>query len=228
MQQMYLILTIIKRSDSKDFLKFFHDKNAIPIYCSLCEGTTNSETLNILGIEKTEKLLIQSIVTASKLRQIIPALLSGMEIDLPDRGISIAIPMSSFASRHTLEHISNSQNDCGCSDTETYPEEGKGKMELIISIHCKGNTDAVMKLARSAGAKGGTFVKAKGTASPQTDKFFGMSITDEREILYIVASKDNRNEIMRAIASHIDENGAHPLVFSMPVTDSIGLRPADI
>ena len=55
-------------------------------------------------------------------------------------------------------------------------------MELIITICIKGNSDNIMKLAREAGATGGTVIKAKGTASG-SDMFFGMAISDEKEII---------------------------------------------
>ena len=57
------------------------------------------------------------------------------------------------------------------------------------------------------------------------EKFFGLALADEKEIIYIVATKDSRNAIMQTIT-----NGAgpgtksHALVFSLPVTDTAGFR----
>ena len=96
-------------------------------------------------------------------------------------------------------------------------------MELIIAICIKGNSDKIMDAAREAGARGGTIVKAKGTAS-SSDMFFGMAISDEKEILYIVSNKDEKSNIMKAIASYTNDHGTHPIVFSLPVTETAGFR----
>ena len=100
-------------------------------------------------------------------------------------------------------------------------------MELVISVCAKGHSDEIMKAARSAGATGGTIVKAKGTASQGTDMFFGMAISDEKEITYIVTKKAQRSDIMKAIASYTYADGAHPIVFSLPVTETAGFRLLD-
>ena len=233
MQPVYLMLTITKRSDSKEFVNFFLERKAFPIYCTFCNGTTNSETLNLLGIEQNEKFLIQNIVTKQKMDELTDALTHRMNIDLPDRGISVAVPLSSFASRKMLDYIFEGQNAASPEDIgqgksdEKNSNERNPEMELIISIFCKGNTDNIMKLAREAGATGGTIIHAKGTLSADTDVFFGMTISDEKEILYIVAKKEIKNEIMKAISAYSDESGAHPMVFSLPVSAAAGFRLAD-
>jgi hypothetical protein len=81
-----------------------------------------------------------------------------------------------------------------------------------------------MTAARAAGATGGTIIKAKGTASNGTDMFFGMAISDEKEITYIVTRKEQRSEIMKAIAGYTYADNAHPLVFSLPITETAGFR----
>ena len=80
-----------------------------------------------------------------------------------------------------------------------------------------------MTVARESGATGGTIVKAKGTTS-SSDMFFGMAISDEKEIIYIVSRKENKSDIIKAIASYTNEHGTHPLVFSLPVAETAGFR----
>ena len=99
-------------------------------------------------------------------------------------------------------------------------------MQLIIAMCIRGNSDKIMNAAREAGARCGTVVKAKGTASG-SDMFFGMAISDEKEIIYIVARKEEKTEIMKAIASYTNEHGTHPITFSLPVTETAGFRLLD-
>ena len=224
MQNVYLFMSIVKRSDSNEFLKFFLDNDAAPIYSSICQGAATSKTLDLIGLESSEKVLMQSIVPHNKIAALKDGLTHKMQIDLPDRGIALAIPLSSIASRKVLSHILKDMEE---NNIETIDNERKIDMELIVSICAKGHSDEIMNAAREAGARGGTIVKAKGTASAGTDKFFGMAISDEKEITYIVAKKEQRSEIMRSIASYTYADGAHPIVFSLPVTETAGFRLLD-
>jgi hypothetical protein len=225
MQNLYLFLSIVRRIDAEQFAKFYLEHGAAPIYSSLCQGTVRSETLNLMGLERSEKVLMQSIVTHNKIFELKDGLTHKMQIDLPDRGIALAIPLQSLASRKVLSHIIKDETEENITPKNTY--ERKIAMELIISVCTKGHTDEIMKAARVAGASGGTVMKAKGTAAQGTDTFFGMSISDEKEITYIVARKEQRSDIMKAIASYTYADNAHPIVFSLPVTETAGFRLLD-
>ena len=224
MQNVYLFMTIIKKSDSKEFLDFYLEHDVAPIYSSICQGSANSKTLALLGLEKSEKVMMQSLVEHNKLRGIKDDLTHKMSIDLPDRGIALAIPLSSIASKRVLDHIIRNDDE---ENIITETNERRIEMELVVSICAKGHSDEIMNAAREAGARGGTIVKAKGTASAGTDKFFGMAISDEKEITYIVTKKDQKSKIMKAIATYTYADGAHPIVFSLPVTETAGFRLLD-
>lgn len=221
MQNLYLFITITKKSDSKEFTDFFLRHKVAPIYSTLCRGAATSQTLSLLGLEQSEKVLMQSIVTTVKMYELKAGLTREMSLDLPDRGIALAVPLTSIASKRIFEHIISEQNN-DIPENFVIPER-KIEMELIIAICLKGNSDKIMKVAREAGATGGTVVKAKGTAS-ESDMFFGMAISDEKEILYIVSRKEKKSDIMKAIAAYTNEHGTHPLTFSLPVTETAGFR----
>ena len=220
MENLFLFITIVKKSDSKEFLDFFLKHNVSPIYSSIGHGAASSETLSLLGLEQSEKTVNQSIVTKSKMYELKAALSQEMSLDLPDRGIAVAIPLTSIASRRILDHILEEQKVN--NENQEIPER-KIMMELIIAICIKGNSDNIMKAAREAGAAGGTIVKAKGTASG-SGNFFGMALSDEKEMIYIVSRKEQKTDIMKAIASYTNEHGTHPLVFSLPVSETAGFR----
>lgn len=221
MENLYLFITIIKKSDANEFLQFFLAHNSAPVYSTIGHGAATSDTLSLLGLDQTEKMLMQSIVTSGKMYELKDALTKEMSIDLPNRGIALAVPLTSIASKKILEHILTEQ----ATDIPENHEESERKiiMELIITICLKGNSDNIMKVAREAGAAGGTVIKAKGTASG-SDMFFGMAISDEKELIYIVTRKEDKTDIMKAIASYTNEHNTHPLVFSLPVAETAGFR----
>ena len=99
--------------------------------------------------------------------------------------------------------------------------------ELIIAIYEKGHTDLVMDAARAAGAAGGTTIRAKGTGAG-AEKFFGLSLAEEKEIVLIVSDTEKKKDIMKGIMQGAGiETKAHALVFSLPVTDTAGFRFSD-
>ena len=224
MENLYIFITINKKSDSNEFIDFYLRHDVAPIYSAIGHGAASSETLSLLGFEQSEKVLTQSLVTKSKMYELKAALTHEMSLDLPDRGIAVATPLTSIASKRVLDHILSEQTVPMLQSPLN--QERKIEMELIITICIKGNSDKIIKIAREAGAAGGTIIKAKGTASG-SDTFFGMAISDEKEIIYIVARKEQKSDIMKAIASYTNEHGTHPLVFSLPVSATAGFRFAD-
>ena len=95
---------------------------------------------------------------------------------------------------------------------------------LIVTVVDKGNTETVMNAARSVGASGGTVVRAKGTGA-EIAKFFGVSISEEKEMVYIVAKREMRDDIMHAIMENAGTSTeAHGIVFSLPVDKVVGIR----
>ena len=217
-------MSIIKKTDEEEFSEFYIKNGATPVYSTLCEGAANSEMLTLLGLEKSDKMLMQSIVCEALVPQLCEGLTYELGIDLPDRGIAIAIPLSSIASRALLEKIeATARPDVTKSDVNTNTER-KHSMELIVSICPKGSATEVMKVARNAGAAGGTVIKAKGTAREGLDTFFGMAISNEKEVIFIVSKKEQRNPIMQAVATYKCPEGVSPITFSLPVSDVAGLR----
>ena len=59
-------------------------------------------------------------------------------------------------------------------------------------------------------------------------KFFGVSIAEEKDVVYIVASADKRNDIMSAIMNKAGvKSPAHTVMFSLPVDAVAGIHVPD-
>ena len=97
--------------------------------------------------------------------------------------------------------------------------------ELIYVIINEGCSDLVMAAARPEGASGGTVLNGKGTGIKKSEKFMGISLADEKDIVMIVAPADKKAAIMKAI---IEKAGpaspAGAMCFSLPVSQVVGLR----
>ena len=229
MSGLYVLLTIVRRADAGEYEEFYRKHGISVTYSTNCNGTAHEKTLALWGIEKNEKSMLISFVAEGSLKTILRELTLQMKIDLPDRGIAVAIALSGIGGAKALEYFSMGQtdNDAEQNDQQTKEKNMQTSQELIMAIYEKGYTDLVMDAAREAGAAGGTTIKAKGTGAG-AEKFFGLSLAEEKEIVLIVSSNEKKKDIMKAIMHKAGmDSKAHALVFSLPVTDTAGFRFSD-
>lgn len=97
------------------------------------------------------------------------------------------------------------------------------KHSLIMAVVKRGFADTVMEVAKAEGAQGGTIIHARGTSTIETQKFMGISIEPEKDLLLILVNDDNRSAIMKAINDkaglNLEGNG---LIFALPVDEVLG------
>ena len=214
------MITITKREYAEHYLDFFHRHGVKGVLSKLTSGTASDVTLDYLSLEKTEKVMFETIIKEEQAGEIVKGLLLEMNISAVGNGIALFVPIDGVGGMSSLKYFAG---DVQVEKKEESMEK-ESKSVLIITVVDKGNTDVVMDAARSAGASGGTVVRAKGTGA-EIAKFFGVSISEEKEMIYIVASRTNRDCIMRAIMEKAGVNtDAHGLTFSLPVDSVVGIK----
>lgn len=221
MGSLYLMTTIVDRKIVKKYLELYKENGQNVMFISLGEGTANSEVLDFLGLENNEKAVVFSVQEEDKWRNTKKQLEKKLKIDAPGGGIAFVIPLSSIAGRKALEFLTEKNN---------YQKEEESTLkdtvhELIVVIAEQRNVELIMGAAREAGAYGGTVIHAKGTGMEMAEKFMGVSLAAEKEMIFIVSKKEQKNDIMKAIMEKAGLNSrAKSVVFSLPVTDTAGLR----
>lgn len=100
----------------------------------------------------------------------------------------------------------------------------KYEYDLIIVIINRGFSDYIVEIAREVGATGATIINARGTSIYETEKFLGIDIQPEKEIVLILVKKEERNKIMIDISAgaNLNQEGKG-LCFSLPVSDLKGI-----
>lgn len=219
---LYCLVTIVRRELGEKFMTFYK-KNGIRTHmASLCNGTAQQKTLDYLGLEKTEKIMITSFLSDEARKKVSYELVSKMHIDVPGNGIAMAIPMESVGGKSALDYLAPGQEAKKGAERDM----NATPYTLIVAIAESGTTDTVMDAARSAGARGGTVVHAKGTANDKiTSSFFGVTVASEKEMVYIVSKRADRDIIMKSIMEKAGPaTDAKAVVFSLPVDSVVGLR----
>ena len=107
----------------------------------------------------------------------------------------------------------NSANVSGAASTNN-----NESYEMINIIVNKGYAEDAMAAARKAGAGGGTILSARGTAKEGDEKFFGMEIVPEKEMLIVLVPSAKKTEILNAVkALPCFEKAGSGIVFSSEV-----------
>lgn len=224
MSELHLMTTIISRNMTRKFTSFYESSDLPVSFITLGEGTASSEILDYFGLDGSEKSVMFHIVTDSKWKEVKRQLRLKMNIDIPGIGIVFLVPLSSIGGTKALNYLT-CQQDFVKGEETTLKDT---KYELLVTIANQGYTEQIMDAARKVHAAGGTVIHAKGTGAHLAEKFMGVTLVPEKEMVFIVVRKDQKNEIMRAI---MDEAGtgtkAGAIVFSLPVTDTAGMRLMD-
>lgn len=221
MSNVYMMATITDRKQAPDFLEFYKENQVEVSFVVLGRGTANSEILDCFGLESAEKTMMLSIVTEEVWKKLKKGMERELKIDVPGTGISFIVPLSSIGGKRELLFLTENQNFEKGEETIL-----KGTThEVLIVIANQGYSDVVMDAAREAGAAGGTSLHAKGVGMKRAEKFLGVSLVSDKEIIMIVTKTEEKNGIMKAVMKEAGINSkAQAIVFSLPVTSTAGLR----
>lgn len=224
MNELYMMVTIMDRKFVRRFTSFYNEMGLPVSATTLGNGTASSQILDYFGLDGSERGVMFHFTTKSMWKTVKRQLQLQMKIDLPGVGIAFIIPISSVGGKRTLEYLT-----CGQEFVKGEESSLKGtKYELLIAIANQGYTELVMDAARKVHAAGGTVIHAKGTGGAQAEKFLGVSLVPEKEMVFIVAKADHKKEIMESIMKDAGvKTDAKAIVFSLPVTDTAGMRLLD-
>ena len=97
--------------------------------------------------------------------------------------------------------------------------------KCILAIVNKGFSEVAMNAAKACGARGGTILQGRGTASKEAEKIFNISIQPEKEIVMILAQIDLVDGILKALYEAIGSNTpAQGIAFALPVDEVAGIN----
>ena len=99
--------------------------------------------------------------------------------------------------------------------------------QVIFCIVNSGYSETVMTAAKKFGAKGGTVINARGTASKEAETFFHITIQPEKEIVMILVPKKIKDDVLHALYQEVGlDTAGQGIAFSVPVDSVVGLTNA--
>ncbi len=97
--------------------------------------------------------------------------------------------------------------------------------ECILCIVNAGFSDNVMDAAKSAGARGGTVLHARGTGAREAETFFGITVQEEKEIVMILVNAQIKADVLHALYHAVGLNTpGQGIAFSLPVDEVVGIE----
>ena len=216
--ELYYLMSITDRERAEDMAALYRDAGLNLVTTMLGRGTATPEHLALYGLSRTEKAVTGAVVGADVMKQLFRAAKRKLFIDIPGNGVMLTVPLKSVAGGKTLSYLTDDLKAGGAPNMNF-------EHELITVILNEGYSDFVMDAARAAGAGGGTVLHAKGTGGTRGEKFFSVSLADEKDMIYIIAHKDEKAAIMRSINEQAGPGTkAGAICFSLPISSVAGLR----
>ena len=217
--ELNLVMAIVARARHEAMEEIVHSMK-LPLALTLyAKGTATVEHLSLHGLAPTEYALILTVADGENTRKFMRAAKIRMFIDIPGNGIMMSVPLKSVGGGKTMAYLTDNKTVTGEKPNMNTTHE------LIVVILNEGCSDMVMAAARPAGATGGTVLSGKGTGARESEKFLGISLASEKDLVLIVADKARKASIMKAVMEKAGPGTeAAAICFSLPVTAVEGLR----
>lgn len=226
-----VVFTILNRADRDRFCAFYKRENVRIGLQFLGRGTASREILSVLGIGESDKTILMSVLPSCDAARFTRELDIALRMDQPG-AIAFALPVHSLGGARALDalfgqSIQETEDESEMEHAQRQHAHNSAAVpyELIVAIANQGYTGMVMDAARAAGATGGTTIRAGGTLAAGIDRFFKVSIQNEKDIVWILVPSDIRNAVMKSVMLRAGSGTeANAVLFSLPVSDTAGLR----
>ncbi len=220
--ELYYVITVMDRDRTPAYQELCRELHLNIVLTKLGRGTATKSQLLFHKLRETEKAIVTAVVTGDSMRRLMRDAERKLCIDIPGNGVMMAVPMKSVSGGKSLAFLTDGQELGGSCPVMNF------KYELIVVILNEGFADSVMDAARSAGATGGTILHAKGTGGRGSGRFLGVSLAEEKDMIYILATSGKKSQIMQAVNRNCGiGTKAGAVCFSLPVSEAVGIRRLD-
>lgn len=202
----------------------FKEGNVPTQYVFHAQGTASSEVMDMLGLDGVDKNILMCMMPKLFADEMLKKLRKKLHLGMPNTGIGFTVAMSG-GSGHIMQLMekmepeenrkSGERNEADMTDNE---------YSMIMAIVNQGFSEDVMNAARPKGASGGTVFHSRRVGNEEAMKFWKISVQEEREVVIILAGKEDKLAIMQEIGKKCGmQSRAQGIVMSLPVDNVVGL-----
>ena len=220
-QPLGFCMVVVNDGQASSVVRILNENETAAAFILHGAGTSTSDFYDVLGLGNPKKQIICSLIRISKWKNLKESLNARLRISKSAQGIAWFTPITTLAGLSAYKYFSNSR---GLPRDEEVNMPDKKNYEAIFAIVNDGYTDLVVEASRSAGAKGGTVITARGTGNKEFESFYGVAITPEKQIVMILVPKEIRDDVLTAINRAVGfATKGQGIAFAVPVGDVVGL-----
>ena len=199
-----MLVTVVNRADGDKTVQMLDKYDFFLQFSCDAEGTQGSEFLALLGLGTIEKSAVFSVAPGELADKALADIQENLELEKAGMGIAFTVPLDS---------------------EEGVKMNNNADFSMILTVVNPGNSEEVVKVAKDAGARGGTIIKAKQTTANDVVKFLGIAVQSDKEIVAIVTSQEKKQTIIEAINENFGmQSNTQGIVLSVPVDGIAGMK----
>lgn len=184
-----MIVCIVPHDCGEDIVRSANQNGARGGTILMGRGTASNSVLQILGLGDSWKDIVFILVEAEVEKNVRQAIIDSVPAKAHHFGVMFSENIGTFIKAG--DGNQKIKGDAIMSSQSEY--------EMINLIVNKGYAEDAMAAARKAGAGGGTIIAARGTAKEGDEKFFGVDIVPEKDMLMILVPNDKKEAIINSI-----------------------------
>lgn len=208
-----LIWLIVNCGKGSKVIKFAKEKGVLGGTILLGKGTVRNRFLELLDLTEIRKEIVLMLAQKDTAYQALEELDKKLALHKPNHGIAFTTSVRGILGTKALK----------CEIEEKRGAENSMYNAIFVVVD-RGKAEDVVEAATKAGSRGGTIINARGSGVHETSKLFAMEIEPEKEVVLILAEKDNTKAIALSIKEElkIDEPG-NGIIFIQDVNKTYGL-----
>ncbi len=214
-----VLITSPKKADKAG--EFFIQQGVPNVYRFSAQGTAPNDMIDILGLGSPDKSILLFSVATACAADMLKTLKNKVKLSGVDSGIAFTVPLNGASALLACIMNKTAENISSVGKDET-PMEITHSLIVVTVNH--GFSQDVMESARAAGAGGGTVIHSHRVGNEQEAGKWGLSFTEDKDMVLIVADNKSKQAIMSAIAEKCGMNSeAKGVVLSLPIDTVMGL-----
>ena len=181
-------------------------------------GTARSDVLHYLGLGETEKDVLISLLPTPALGPALDRIRTAFQLDRHGRGIAFSTRLTAISA---MAAKVAQRADAAEQEAEAMNKEPHA---LVLVLVDHGGADAVMEVAWSAGAGGGTILHARQLGLDALEGADAAGLVAEKETVAILVPAALRDKVMEAVNREAGMHTQHHgILLSLPVDAVAGL-----
>ncbi len=211
-----MVFSIITRGKAKKYMESLQ-KNGMGFHIRANGvGTAPSEMMDIFGLGTNDKDIVITLAPENIINSYVFDMNKELGGSYEYGGLMMCIRLSAI-SRLGSELVNRASKETDTTGGKKKVKSGQKHQLILVSVN-QGYTDAVMQTARSAGAMGGTVMRARLSESSMMEQLGEAEVQEEREIITIFAPAGTAAKIMDEVnRNHGVMSDANGIVMALPV-----------